>query len=97
MHEGGDVGDQLHGSGQGVRASGAGGLHSLLQGLHYHLHRATHTPLIGGTHEELLSRMQVSARQLSLLQGVGHWGLMMTSAFGRCRFSMMTCASGIAT
>ncbi len=43
VHEGGDVSDQLHGLGQGVGASGAGGLHSLLQGLHYHLHRPTHT------------------------------------------------------
>ena len=38
VHEGGDVGDQLHGPGEGIRASGAGLIHSVLQGLHYHLH-----------------------------------------------------------
>ena len=61
VHEGGDVGHQLHGSGQRVGASGSGGLHNLLQGFHYHLHRPPRTPSIRVTQVELLIRMQVSA------------------------------------
>jgi len=93
VHEGGDIGDQLHGSGQGVGASGARGCHSLLQGLHYHLHKpldVSDTRGVDGKHAGQCVTTEPLTKPLA-------GGFNDDKHIWHCRFCVMTCTSGIAT